>query len=71
MFRAKSLDRILSSFTVIMTDLHELTENHSNHIAEKKEEISALTTEINNHDAEKTQALLVLGNLEKLLTKGN
>lgn len=70
MFGQKNLDSILSSFHKIIFDLKDLVEHHDKNISEKKEEISTLSTEINNHDAEKVSALNVLKNLENLV-KGN
>lgn len=67
MFGQKNLDTILSGFNKVIADLKDLVEHHDNHVVDKTQKISSLNIEINNHDAEKTQALVVLKNLENLV----
>lgn len=70
MFRQKNLDSILSGFNKVIADLKDLIEHHDNGLTDKRQQISSLGIEIDNHHAEKTQALSVLNNLENLV-KGN
>lgn len=71
MFPKVTLESILSGFTNTMSDLKDLADNHEFDITKKTAKISDLQGEINDHDAEKTQALNILKNLETLLSKGN
>ncbi len=68
MFQQPSLDKILAGFNKVITDLIELTDNHDKNIADKSDQICDLESEIKAHNIEKARALVVLKNLDLLLT---
>ncbi len=67
MFKQKSLDMILSSFTKVSNDLEDFIIHHSDHVNDKTNLVQDLNKEIEEHQSQRAAATKVLGNIQKIV----
>lgn len=67
MFKQKSLDMILSSFTKVSKDLEDFIIHHSDHVSDKTNLVQDLNKEIEEHQNQRAAATKVLGNIQKIV----
>lgn len=67
MFKQKSLDMILTSFTKLNNDLEDFIIHHSDHVSDKTNMVQDLNKEIEEHQNQKEKANKVLGNIQKII----